>query len=50
MAHFIPTTTNVTAEETAIMLLEHVVRLHGLPEAIISDRGHEFTAHLFQQL
>ena len=32
------------------MLLEHVVRLHGLPETIISDRGHEFTAHLFQQL
>jgi transposase InsO family protein len=50
MAHFICTTTNVTAEETAILLLENVVRLHGLPEAIISDRGHEFTAHLFQQL
>jgi hypothetical protein len=50
MAHFIPTTTNVTAEETARLLLEHVVRLHGLPEAIISDRGHEFTAHLFQEV
>ena len=50
MAHFIPTTTNVTAEGTATLLLENVVRLHGLPEAIISDRGHEFTAHLFQQL
>ena len=50
MAHFIATTTNVTAEETAKMLLENVVRLHGLPEAIISDRGHEFTANLFQQL
>jgi hypothetical protein len=50
MAHFIATTTNVTAEETANLLLEHVVRLHGLPEAIISDRGHEFTAHVFQQL
>ena len=50
MAHFIPTTTNVIAEETAKLLLENVVRLHGLPEVIISDRGHEFTAHLFQQL
>ena len=50
MAHFIATTTNVTAEETAKLLLENVVRLHGLPETIISDRGHEFTAHLFQQL
>ena len=50
MAHFIPTTTNVTAEETAKLLLEQVVRLHGLPEAIISDRGHEFTANLFQEV
>ena len=50
MAHFIPTTTNVTAEYTAKLLLDHVIRLHGLPEAMISDRGHEFTAHLFQEL
>ena len=50
MAHFIPTTTNVTAEETAKLLLDHVVRLHGLPEAMISDRGHEFMAHLYQAL
>ena len=48
--HFAPTTTNVTAKETTELLLRHVVRLHGLPEAIISDRGHEFTAHLFQEV
>lgn len=49
-AHFIPTTTNVTAKETAELLLNNVVRLHGLPEAIISDRGHEFVAALFQEV
>ena len=48
--HFIPTTTNVTAKETAELLLNNVVRLHGLPEAIISDRGHEFVASLFQEV
>jgi transposase InsO family protein len=48
--HFIPTTTNVTAKETAELLLNNVVRLHGLPEAIISDRGHEFVAALFQEV
>ena len=48
--HFIPTTTNITAKETAELLLQHVVRLQGLPEAIVSDRGHEFTAHLFQEV
>ena len=50
MAHFIPTTTNVTAKETAELLLTNVVRLHGLPDAIISDRGHEFVAALFQEV
>jgi transposase InsO family protein len=49
-AHFIPTTTNVTAKETAELLLNNVVRLHGLPEAIISDRGHEFVASLYQEV
>ena len=49
-AHYIPTTTNVTAKETAELLLTNIVRLHGLPEAIISDRGHEFVAALFQEV
>ena len=50
MAHFIPTTTNVTAKRTAELLIDHVVKHHGLPEAIISDRGTQFTAQLFQEV
>lgn len=50
MAHFIPTTTNVTSKQTAELLINNIVRLHGLPDAIISDRGHEFTASLFQEV
>jgi hypothetical protein len=50
MAHFIATTTNVTSKETAELLINNIVRLHGLPDAIISDRGHEFTASLFQEV
>lgn len=50
MAHFIPTTSNVTAKKTAHLLIDNVIRLHGLPEAIISDRGTQFTAELFQQV
>lgn len=50
MAHFVPTTTNVTSKGTAELLFNHVVRLHGFPDAIISDRGHEFTGAVFQQL
>jgi hypothetical protein len=50
MAHFIATNTNVTSKETAELLINNIVRLHGLPDAIISDRGHEFTSALFQEV
>ena len=50
MAHFIPTTSNVTAKQTAQLLIDHVVRLHGVPDAIISDRGTQFVAQLFQEV
>ena len=50
MAHFIATTRNATAKHTAKLLLEHVVRIHGVPEAIISDRGTQFTAKLFRKV
>jgi transposase InsO family protein len=50
MAHFIPTTSNVTAQRTARLLIDNVVRLHGIPEAIISDRGTQFVARLFQEV
>jgi len=50
MAHFIPTTINVDAKQTARLLIDNVVKFHGLPEAIISDRGTQFIARLFQQV
>jgi transposase InsO family protein len=50
MAHFIATTSHATAKHTAKLLLEHVIRLHGVPEAIISDRGTQFTAKLFRKV
>lgn len=28
-----------SASETADLLIQHVFRLHGIPEAIVSDRG-----------
>jgi hypothetical protein len=44
MAHFCPTTTKVTAEETARLYLNHVFKHHGLPDDVISDRGTQFTS------
>jgi hypothetical protein len=50
MAHFIPTTTKVTAEETATLYLRHVFKHHGLPLDIVSDRGPQFTSRLMSAL
>jgi hypothetical protein len=38
MAHFCPTTTNVTSEDTADLYLRDVFKNHGLPTDIVSDR------------
>ncbi len=54
MAHFIPCSKDVTSEQTASLVFQHVVHLHGLPDNIVSDQGPQFAArfwsHLFQQL
>ena len=50
MAHFIPTTTSVTSEKTARLLISHVFKHHGLPSAIISDRDPRFTAGMWREV
>uniref|UniRef100_A0A3B3BQW5 Integrase catalytic domain-containing protein n=1 Tax=Oryzias melastigma TaxID=30732 RepID=A0A3B3BQW5_ORYME len=44
MVHFVALLKLPTAKETAETLLEHVIRIHGLPRDIVSDRGPQFTA------
>ncbi|GJP83849.1 hypothetical protein CLOP_g13951 [Closterium sp. NIES-67] len=48
MAHFAPCSTTITAEETARLFISTVVRLHGIPAAIISDRDPKFTSKFWQ--
>lgn len=43
MAHYVPTVTSVTGDQLVELLLRHVVRLHGLPASIVSDRDPRFT-------
>jgi hypothetical protein len=50
MAHFIPTTTQVNADETARLYLRHVFKHHGLPTDIVSDHGSQFTSRFLQSL
>ncbi|GJP84276.1 hypothetical protein CLOP_g14339 [Closterium sp. NIES-67] len=48
MAHYAPCRTSITAEETARLFISTVVRLHGIPAAIISDRDPKFTSKFWQ--
>ena len=48
LAHTAPTTTTVSAAALARLMIREVVRLHGVPEAIISDRDPRFTAHFWR--
>ena len=40
--HYIPCSgadSGTTAEATARLFVQHIIRLHGLPDTVISDRG-----------
>jgi len=50
MAHFIPTTEKTLVEGLVRLFRDHVWKLHGLPESIISDRGVQFAANLMKEL
>ena len=51
MVHFCPTYDTATADEGwARLFLEHVVRLHGVPRKLITDRDARFTGTLTTEL
>ena len=47
-AHFLPVRSTYTAEDYAKLYIKEIVRLHGVPVSIISDRGAQFTAHFWR--
>jgi hypothetical protein len=49
-AHFVPLKHQFTAYQIAMAFMDNIFKLHGLPEAIISDRDHIFTSSLWQEL
>ena len=50
MVHLAPTHSEVTAQQTAHLFMQHVWRLHGTPARLISDRGTQFSAALFREI
>jgi transposase InsO family protein len=49
-AHFITVHTTYLVQDYAEIYMDQIVRLHGIPKTIISDRGTPFVAHFWEQL
>ena len=49
-AHFIPLKHPYTAISVARLLFDTVVKLHGLPHSMVSDRDKVFTSHVWKEL
>jgi len=49
-AHFIPVKTRYRPPEYADLYMAEIVKLHGIPKTIISDRGPQFTAHFWERM
>ena len=50
MVKLIPLKDNTTAPIIAEYFFDHVVRYHGLPLSIVSDRDTRFTARFWREL
>jgi len=49
-AHFVPLTQPFTALKVAVAYMDNIYKLHGFPQAIISDRDRIFTSALWKEL
>ena len=49
-AHFIPYRVGQSTEQLAKRYMEEIVRLHGVPVCIVSDRDSRFTSHFWKSL
>ena len=50
MSHFIACLKTTSAPDFARLFVAHIVRLHGLPDSIVSDRGSIFTSNFWSTL
>ena len=49
-AHFVPVKVTYNAEKLAKIYISEIIRLHGVPLPIISDRGTQFTSKFWKTL
>ena len=48
--HFLPMKINHSLERLAELYIEEIVRLHGIPSSIVSDRDPRFTSRFWESL
>ena len=48
--HVIPVTTTTTAVQLSWLYIKEIIRLHGLPKSIVSDRDPKFTSCWWQEV
>ena len=49
-AHFLPINQKMSLDKLAELYVREIVRLHGVPASIISDRDPRFTSRFWQSL
>ncbi|XP_028055927.1 uncharacterized protein LOC114260065 [Camellia sinensis] len=49
-AHFLPVKTQYNADKLAVIYVNEIVRLHGVPVLIVSDRDPKFVSRFWQSL
>mmetsp|Transcript_5973 Transcript_5973/g.7268 ORF Transcript_5973/g.7268 Transcript_5973/m.7268 type:complete len:1243 (-) Transcript_5973:294-4022(-) len=50
VAHFVPTIKGITGEQAAKLFIDNVIRLHGLPQEIISDKDLTFLSSFWKTI
>jgi hypothetical protein len=50
MTHLSPCNKAISSNATAELFLTNIVRLHGLPDNVIFDRGPQFISHFWRLL
>jgi len=50
MTHLVPTKTTISAPQLAEMFYKEIIRLHGIPKSIVSDRDPRFTSKFWKCL
>ena len=50
LAHFVPVKQNYRVDKLADLYVDNILRLHGAPKSIVSDRGPQFTTRFWKSL